>query len=144
MTELSDLARRIQSLEDITAITQLKFRYWDSVDGKRWADLEDCLAEGFVFQGPHLGRIEGKAIFPRMLQRIMRGAVTVHQGHNPLIQITGTATARGRWALNDRVESPDGGYFRGHGHYDDEYVKQEGVWRILSTNLNYTFTEQSS
>jgi hypothetical protein len=143
MTTLEDFRYRLLHLEDIEAIKQLKARYWICVDEKRWSDLEDCLAEDFAFQSPHLGQVEGKTVFPRMLKRIMGTATTMHQGHNPIIRIRDTATATGHWPLNDRVELSDGSYFQGYGHYDDEYVKQDGVWKISRSVLNYTFTQSS-
>jgi len=44
MPDLDDLTRRIQHLEDIEAIKQLKYRYWRHLDLKQW----DELAELFI------------------------------------------------------------------------------------------------
>lgn len=143
MSNQSDLESRIRVLEDTEAIKTLKFKYWDSVDRKQWECLAGCFTEDVVFDTPQFGRMEGRNFIVKVLQRTLRNAVTVHHGHNPEIEITGDTTARGRWALNDRVELPDKKFFRGYGHYDEEYIKENGQWKILSSKLTYSFQESS-
>ena len=70
----------------------------------------------------------------------LAGAITTHHGHMPEIEITGPDTARGVWAMFDRVEWPsaaDGTRvgITGVGHYLDEYVREDGDWRIARSRL---------
>ncbi|MBN1190798.1 MAG: nuclear transport factor 2 family protein [Dehalococcoidales bacterium] len=139
MNSEPDLQRRIQILEDIEAIKRLKARYWNSVDNKQWEELAGCLAEDFIFDSPHLGRMEGRDHIVKVLKRAMKYVTTAHQGHNPEIDIIDDSTARGRWALNDRVETADQGSLSGYGHYEESYVKQDGVWKIKQSKYSYTF-----
>jgi hypothetical protein len=64
---------------------------------------------------------------------------TVHHGHMPEIEITGSDTARGMWAMFDYVEWPeqDGRRIglKGYGHYVEEYVREDGDWRIARSRL---------
>ena len=141
MSSLSDLERKIQTLEDTEAIKKLKARYWYYVDNKQWDNLADCYAEDVVFESPQLGKMEGRDFIIKVLKRVLRNIKTAHQGHNPEIEIHSDTTAWGRWALNDHVETSDNRYFKGHGTYEDEYVKDSGSWRIKKSNLTYTFEE---
>ena len=143
MSAMPDLERRIQALEDVEAIKKLKARYWYAVDTRQWDELATCFAGDAVFDVPRLGRMEGGALIVKVLKRAMRNVTTAHQGHNPEIEVTGDATARGRWALNDRVRLPDGGSLNGCGHYDEEYVKENGSWKIRKSRLTYVFQEAS-
>jgi hypothetical protein len=143
MSTLAELERRIQILEDIEAIKKLKVKYWTSVDNKQWDSLTDCLAPDFVFESPMLGRLEGRDFTVKVLKRAMRNTATAHQGHNPDIEITGETTAQGRWALNDRVQLPDGKFFGGYGRYEEEYVKENGAWKIRFSRLAYIFQENT-
>ena len=144
MGDLSDLEKRIQVLEDVEAIKKLKARYWHSVDSQRWDDLAECYTGDAVFESPHLGRMEGRDFIVKVLKRAMRNVKTAHQGHSPEIEILSNVSARGRWALNDRVEIEGRPLFQGYGHYEDEYSKENGVWRIKNSRLTYIFQEGSS
>ncbi len=113
----AEMQRRIQSLEDIEAIKKLKASYWNSLDVKQWDSLAECLAADFVFDTLHLGRMEGGDYVVKVLKRAMKNVATIHHGHNPEIDIFSVATASGRWALNDRVVTPDNNVLTGYGHY---------------------------
>ncbi len=141
MSELTDLEKRIQVLEDIEAIKKLKAKYWNSVDTKQWDSLAACFAENAFFESPFLGRLEGRDHIVRVLKRAMKNVKTSHQGHNPEIEITGETSASGKWALNDRVEMPENKFMKGYGHYDEEYIKENGSWKILKSALTYIFQE---
>jgi ketosteroid isomerase-like protein len=143
MSMLSDLERKIQILEDIEAIKRLKAKYWNSVDNKQWDNLADCLTEDFVFESPQLGLMEGKNYIVKVLKRATKSVRTAHQGHNPEIEITGETIARGRWALNDRVETADNQFIKGYGQYEEEYIKENGSWKINKSRLTYIFQESS-
>ena len=139
MTAESDLERRIRILEDIEAIKKLKAKYWASVDSHNWEALAECMTEDLVFENPFFGKMEGRDFVVKVLKRSMRNVKTCHQGHNPDIEITGEATATGKWSLNDRVEGPDRTISTGYGIYQDEYVKKNGTWKIKTSILNYIF-----
>lgn len=143
MNTISDLERKIQVLEDIEAIKKLKAKYWNSVDTKQWDNLADCYTEDVVFDSPHLGRMEGRDFIVKVLKRAMKNVKTAHQGHNPEIEIIDNITAKGRWALNDRVEMANNKYFKGYGHYEEDYIKENGAWRINNSKLTYIFQENS-
>jgi hypothetical protein len=143
MSSETRLEQRIQILEDIEAIKKLKARYWHSVDRHQWDDLTECLAEDFVFESPFLGRMEGRNYIVKVLKRAMKEVKTAHHGHNPEIEIINDSSARAVWTLNDRVETPDKKVFKGYGGYDDEYIKENGSWKVKTSILTYIFQEGS-
>jgi hypothetical protein len=71
---------------------------------------------------------------------VLEGARTVHHGHMPEIELTGADTARGIWAMYDYVEWPpktsgERVGLQGYGHYREEYVREDGRWRIQKLRL---------
>jgi hypothetical protein len=75
------------------------------------------------------------------ISTVLDGVRTVHHGHMPEIEITGPDAARGVWAMFDYVEFPtsDDGKrtgLRGYGHYMEEYVREDGEWRISHLHLS--------
>jgi len=142
-TRVLELERKIQELQDIEAIKKLKARYWNDVDAQQWDDLADCFSQDTVFDTPFFGRMEGRDHIIRVLKRAMRDVKTAHQGHNPEIEIIDSSSAKGRWALNDCVGTGSKQFSRGYGCYEDEYVKDNGAWKIKQSVLTYTFQERT-
>ncbi|MCK5654193.1 MAG: nuclear transport factor 2 family protein [Dehalococcoidia bacterium] len=134
MAELADLETQIRVLGDIEAIKKLKAKYWRCIDKKLWDELEDCFIENAVADyGKNLNFQGRKAIIQFLKDNLGSDSViTVHQGHNPEIEITSDTTARGIWALHDYLVFQPNITINGWGHYEDEYVKQNGEWKKKS------------
>jgi ketosteroid isomerase-like protein len=144
MSTIFELEQKIQVLEDIEAIKKLKAKYWSSVDAQQWEALADCCSEDMVFENPFFGRMEGRDYIIKVLKRAMRNVKTAHQGHNPDIDIVDNSSAQGTWALNDCVGQADQQFTRGYGRYEDDYVKENGAWKIKKSALTYVFQEKSA
>jgi len=145
MAELADLETQIRVLGDIEAIKKLKAKYWRCIDKKLWDELEDCFVEDAVADyGKNLNFRGRKAIIQFLKDNLGSDSViTVHQGHNPEIEITSDTTARGIWALHDYLVFQPNITINGWGHYEDEYVKQNGEWKkksIKETRLREEWT----
>lgn len=127
-----------QNPRDIEAIHQLKARYFRYLDTKRWAELRRQFTDDARFGGTNTP-FSGADEFVAKTSARLQPAITVHQGHMPEILLTSDHAARGIWAMFDWVEFPtpipEGrgkgwrGYI-GYGHYEEEYRKEHGVWRI--------------
>jgi hypothetical protein len=70
---------------------------------------------------------------------------SVHQGHNPEIDIISESSAIARWGLYNLM------YFgqartiiRSWQVYDDNYVKIDGEWKIKHTKITYITTETTA
>ena len=137
MAELADLEARVRVLEDIEAIKKLKFKYWHCLDGKLWDELGDCFAEDIVINYPTVKSKGRKANVQFLKGRLGDVARTsIHQGHNPEIELTSDTTAKGIWALYDYIHDvKENTSWGGWASYEDEYAKENGEWKIKSTTL---------
>jgi hypothetical protein len=128
--------------EDIEAIKQLKARYFRLMDTKQWDRWREQFTDDCRYDGTSR-HYSGPDEFCAGTSQRLADATTVHQGHMPEIVLTGPDTARGIWAMFDWVEFPearDTGHgvsrgFTGFGHYEEEYRRHDGVWRISFLRL---------
>jgi uncharacterized protein (TIGR02246 family) len=126
----------IQQLLDIEAIKQLKARYFRCMDTKDWSGFSDVFTEDATLAAE--GRVrEGRDNIVGFISALLQDVVTVHHGHMPEITVTGPDTAAGVWAMFDYLEFPGEPTrgFRGYGHYIEQYVRQDGAWRIRHLEL---------
>ena len=131
-------------LIEVEAIKQLKARYFRCMDEKRWDDWGQCFTEDATLDTSEDGApvTHGRANIQEMVSGAVDKAVTVHHGHMPEIEITGTTSARGIWSMEDYLEFPGASAgdpaftVHGRGHYREEYEKcADGAWRIRSLRL---------
>jgi hypothetical protein len=150
----------LDQLAAIEAIKQVKARYWrgvDLCDGDlvRSVLAEDCEldyhgccadpksgidylpAMNVTLKGCDSWQSDGMAKF---------GIVSVHQGHQCDIEVTGPDTATGIWAFTDRLWFPPGGAFAlmtGYGFYHETYVRDGENWLIKTTRITRIRVEVS-
>ena len=129
MTSLTALERRVLRIEDIEEIKQLKFKC------SLYADLKD--RESFVRLFVEHGSFGSQIMQLRghdELRTVSFWPFQVHYSLNPLIEVHGDR-AVGKWyffrphTTHENVARWAGGY------YDDEYVRDEGVWKFESIRL---------
>lgn len=131
----------LRRLLDIEEIKQLKARYFRTLDHKDWDGFGQVFSEHAVLEVPEADIVEhGRDAIVASVRTPLNGTQTVHHGHMPEIEITGPDSARGTWAMFDYVEWPrsesgDRVGITGFGHYFEEYVREEGEWRIARTHL---------
>ncbi|MGE0822558.1 MAG: nuclear transport factor 2 family protein [Candidatus Binatia bacterium] len=147
----------LSTIEAIEQIKQLKARYFRLMDQKRWDEWRDVFTEDVTAvyynapsgcQGDGLPelRCNGRADLVAKVREILAKGFSVHHGHMPEIEVTGPTTAKGIWAMFDYLLFPDF-TFKGYGHYEEDYVKEDSVWRIktiLLTRLHCEFTRHTS
>jgi ketosteroid isomerase-like protein len=124
-------------MDDLEAIRQLKARYFRTMDTKDWDGMRRVFTDDVVIDTSEAGGsvVRGADEFLAFLQEAIGGAVTVHQGHMPEVELTSATTATGIWALNDIVIFPNGVRLDGYGHYHETYAKGPDGWRISSSTL---------
>ena len=142
------MATTQEQLADLEAIKQLKARYFRLMDTKQWAAMREVFTEDVKIEG---GRPYDSLDDFMDARSTLDPAITTHHGHMPEIVFLSPTLARGIWAMYDRVEYPEpfGGTdyrgldprehsirgFMGTGHYEEEYRKDDGVWRISRLKL---------
>ena len=136
---MSDLKieARIQRLEDIEALKQLKARYAAHCDDDYNADeLAPLFTEDAVWDGGAMGRFEGRAAireFFNASDQIVPFAI--HHVTNPIHEITGDR-ATGHWYLWQPCTFAEGNQALWMaGRYDDVYRREGGVWRFAHVTV---------
>ena len=77
-------------MDDIEAIRQLKARYFRTMDTKDWDGMRQVFTDDVVMDTTEAGGglVTGADEFMAFLREALDGAVTVHQGHMPEIELT--------------------------------------------------------
>jgi hypothetical protein len=127
-------------VEDIEEIKRLKARYFRMMDTKDWTGLAavftDDVEIDMTGEGGGVTRSVGE--YMPFLRENIENVVTIHHGHMPEIELTSPATAKGVWALEDRLWWPPGApisYMHGFGHYHETYEKTAAGWRIKTMTI---------
>jgi hypothetical protein len=143
MADLSNLERRVQVLEDIEAIKQLKAKYLRCVDRNLWGELEECFVEDAeAHYGENLDFEGRKAILDFLKGTIgQESFICSHECHLPEIEVTGDTTARATWKLHDYLIIQPNSTMTGWAYYDEECVKVNGVWKIKVIGYRRDFEE---
>lgn len=134
---MSNLERRVQRLEDIEAIKQLKARYFSSCDLKQVDEVRNCFAEGPVnIDYGKLGNFEHRDGMVELFEKLAchDHIVEMHHGQNPQIEIIGPDKAKARWGLfYHLINKQENSMTQLGGYYSDVYVRSVAGWKILST-----------
>lgn len=129
-----------ERFEALEAIQSLKARYCRFIDTKQWAGLRSLFSANARFEG--FGSAPDGAdadAFVAGVSARLREAVSVHHCHMPEIVFFGPERARGVWAMQDHLEwpqplqlkeAPEARGFVGYGHYEEAYVRENGVWKM--------------
>lgn len=133
----------METLLAIEAIKVVKARYFRFVDMKDWDGLRSIFTPDAQLEVPEAGTgVNDLDTALEFFKAALEGAVSVHFGHMPEIEIEGPGNARAIWPMDDRIYwSPERasvlGYtqLRGFGHYHETYEKRDGEWKIKTLRL---------
>ena len=135
-------------LHELEAIKRLKYKYMRCLDQKRWDEMAECFTPDATaaYSGGKYSFQGRDAILDFFVKAMNRpGVLSSHRVHHPEIDFTSPTTATGTWALEDVFIDEDAGVtIRGAAFYVDEYVKQDGTWRIRHTGYRRTYEEMES
>src|SRR5947199_180691 len=97
----------------IEAIKQLKARYFRFMDCKDWSALPTVFALDAQMDmrgetGDASGLITGAANIAAFIRGSVEFLITVHHGHTAEIEILSATSARGIWAMADKLWKPQG------------------------------------
>jgi hypothetical protein len=154
-----DLERRMQQLEDklaavqdIQEIEKLQRAYGYYLDNRLWDQVVDLFSDNTeTLEISDSGVYKGKAGVKRFfLDFLGRGGLPPHpqalgihmQLQGVVNRDKGSDTAKGRWQCIMLLASnlPSGvKAMLGHGVYEDEYVKEDHIWKIKKMHYYLTF-----
>ena len=144
---MSDLEKRIQALEDIEAIKNLKASYCNWADAGIGGDsskMDELLArftdDARADFGP-FGVYEGKAAITPFFKVTVPGIINYssHMLANPIIEVNGN-TGKGTWYVHvpcTMRASNRAGWIAAR--YEEEYVKEKGrwMWKTMKATFDY-------
>jgi len=126
-------------VDDVMAISQLKYRYLRTLDTKQWDDFGACFLPEATADYNGLAFDDRAALVDYLREHLGEGVLTLHQVHHPEIEVSGH-TATGRWYLQDKVIVPALSFLlEGAAFYEDRYVRTPDGWRVAHTGYRRTF-----
>jgi hypothetical protein len=132
--------------DDVESILRLKYAYFRLLDTKQFRDLGRLFtADGTTaYEAGTLRQTGREAIVDFLISSLGDpGIVTFHSGHHPEIDVRDDGTASGIWYLEDRVIVPAFDLvLGGTALYEDEYVIDDGEWRIRHTGYHRIYEER--
>ena len=142
---LQQLAARLARLEDARAIEYLHNAYSYYLDRWQWDEAADLFAANGSIELAQRGVYVGKGRVRKSLelfgpQGLRQGELFDHAQYQPVVHVSNDGlTAKSRV----REFSMEGKYgvdaTIGGGIYENEYIKENGVWKIKSLHLHTTF-----
>jgi hypothetical protein len=127
-----DIEQRLQAIEDVEAIKNLKNRYCYWCDDNYDADnIASCFTEDGIWDGGSFGSFNGRRAIHKFFADVAPKLLlfAMHMVMNPVIEVKGD-TAVGRWYIFEPVTFADGkkaGWLAGY--YHDDFVKVKGEWK---------------
>lgn len=136
------IEQRIQRLEDIEAIRQLKARYFHACDTKDTATIRSCFAEQeVVIDYGQIGVFTDVDAFVEIYTQMACNdhIIDMHHGQNAQISWETPERASAIWDLYfHQINTEASTLTQLGGHYFDVFTRQNGEWKILNTQFNVT------
>jgi len=131
-----------ERLAAVEEIKRLKARYFRCMDTKDWDGFAAVFAPDAEMdmrgEDPASGLNHGAQVIADYVRNAVDAVVTVHHGHMPEIELTSDTTATGIWAMEDKLQWPEGSpisWMHGYGHYRETYERVDGAWKIKTLTL---------
>jgi hypothetical protein len=135
----------VTRLEDERAIENLQRSYGYYVDKARWHDAADLFADNGTLEIGGRGVFVGKARVLQYLtwlapEGLVRGKLFNHLQLQPVVHVSDDGkSAKGRWRFLAEVGEHQKQARWGAGVYENEYVKENGVWKIKTLHAYFRF-----
>jgi ketosteroid isomerase-like protein len=144
--EIAALETRIDRLTDADSIERLHNIYGYYFDAHDWDAVTDLFADDATIETGQRGVYVGRDHIRRSLDLfgapgLRDGSYTASFQYQPVVHVAPDGlTAKMRARQMELGGTYGGGGIVGGGIYENEYVKQNGVWKIQAEHLYTTFT----
>ncbi|WP_305096824.1 nuclear transport factor 2 family protein [Croceibacterium aestuarii] len=141
---LADYRQRVERLEDQVAIETLQADYGYYFDKGLWNEVADLFSKDGTFEYGQRGVYVGQdRIRSALLLFGPHGLAPAHLNNHMQLQAVITVapdgrTAKARWQGMVMLAEPGANGQWGVGLYENEYVKQGGVWKISKLHFYMT------
>ena len=137
---MDDISVRLQRLEDVEAIRELKAMYCRAVDQRDAEAWAGVFTDDAIWEGDRFGRYEGLDEIREYFEQILENLTfTIHYVMNPVIRVNGDH-AYGTWVLFEPCTMNQGSVpVWGAGSYEEEYVRTGNGWKIRHIALTSSF-----
>jgi hypothetical protein len=139
-TRVANVTARTTRVDDINRIENLQGSYGYYTDKMLWDEVVDLFADGGTLEIGPSGVYVGKESIRKYLlslsggkQGPLPGVLNDHFEEQPIVTVAPDGqAAKGRWRLMlmTGVSGSGSGGNWGEGVYENEYVKQGGIWKI--------------
>jgi hypothetical protein len=139
--EVAALRAEVAALRDKDAIVTLQTAYGYYVDKAQWDEAADLFARRATLEIAARGLFRGQdriRAYLHALPPLEQGTVFNHMQLQPLITVTGD-TAKGRWRAIMEVGFVGAEALCGEATYENEYVREDGVWKIARLHAFITY-----
>jgi SnoaL-like domain len=148
--QVQELLRRVEALEvqaraatDYVAICNLQAAYGYYVDKTLYDEAADLFARGGRLEIAGRGLFVGQERVRKYLHALPKlefGCVFNHMQLQPVISIAADGqSARGRWRNFIQIGSLGREARWGEGTYENEYMREDGIWKIDYLHFYTTF-----
>jgi hypothetical protein len=141
--QVEALKLQVQANKDWTAIANLQATYGYYVDKMRWDDAADLFASNATLEIAGRGPFRGQdriRTYLHELGKLEYGTLFNHMQLQPVIHVDPRGTlAKARWRAFMQVAHLGKEARWGEATYENEYVKEDGVWKIAKLHAYITY-----
>ena len=141
--QVAQLALRIQNCADYIAINNLQDAYGYYVDKAKWDEVTDLFADDATLEIGLRGVYKGKErvrAYMHSLPSLSYGTVFNHSQLQGVVHIDADGLeAHGRWRAYMQVGALKTRAQWGDAIYENDYVKQNGVWKIQHLHAYFAY-----
>jgi len=142
-SQVAQLAHQAQNAEDYIAIANLQRAYGYYVDKCLWDETADLFAKDATLEIGLRGVYAGQDHIRKYLHTLPKleyGTLFNHMQLQPVIDIAPDGkTAKARWRAFEQFGMLHKAAQWGEGTYENEYVKEDGVWKIKKLHYYMTY-----
>jgi hypothetical protein len=127
-------------------LRELKYRYIRALDTQNWELMEQCFTEDAYtwYAGGKVAQRGRREIVGLLREMLPASVASSHLAVHPELELTSDYSAKGIWRMQDsvfytapvpayrHVEIRGGEMMNGAAYYHEEYLKQDGCWKISS------------